>query len=127
MHVPAPVVNFVVGTKTTDPLQYTKQKGFCEDLDEGKFSLPLIHLMHSAPTNSVVRNIWTQRLVNNKASLAHKQTILELMKKSGSLQFTVDALDMLHVKVEKSIADLEAKFGVENFQLRLILELLRKN
>ncbi|KAJ5808864.1 geranylgeranyl diphosphate synthase [Penicillium riverlandense] len=107
--------------------EYTKQKGFCEDLDEGKFSLPLIHLMLSAPSNSVVRNIWTQRLVNNKASLAHKQTILELMKKSGSLQFTVDALDLLQDKVEKSISDLEAKFGVENFQLRLILEMLRKN
>ncbi|KAF9889737.1 hypothetical protein FE257_007043 [Aspergillus nanangensis] len=107
--------------------EYTKQKGFCEDLDEGKFSLPLIHLMHSAPSNAVVRNIWTQRLVHNMASVAHKHTILELMKTSGSLQFTVDALEILNLKVEKGISDLEGRFGMENFQLRLILEMLRKN
>ncbi|KAL2817761.1 isoprenoid synthase domain-containing protein [Aspergillus cavernicola] len=106
--------------------EYIKQKGFCEDLDEGKFSLPLIHLMQTMPCNYVVRNLWTQRRVNEKATLAHKQVILDLMEKSGSLQFTVDALDILHVEVKKSIAELERKFGVENFQLRLILELLGK-
>ncbi|CAI7646058.1 unnamed protein product [Penicillium glandicola] len=107
--------------------EYTKQKGFCEDLDEGKFSLPVIHMMLSAPSNTVIRNMWTRRLVNDRASLSHKQTILALMKKGGSLQFTEDALDILHTQVEKSISDLEGKFGVQNFQLRLILEILRKN
>ncbi|KAJ5167656.1 geranylgeranyl diphosphate synthase [Penicillium canariense] len=107
--------------------EYTKQKGFCEDLDEGKFSLPVIHMMLSAPSNTVIRNIWTRRLVNNQASLAHKQAILELLKKWGSLQFTEDALDVLHAQVQKSISDLEDKFGAQNFQLRLIVEMLRKN
>ncbi|EED11493.1 geranylgeranyl diphosphate synthase, putative [Talaromyces stipitatus ATCC 10500] len=107
--------------------EYTTQKGFCEDLDEGKFSLPVIHMMLSAPSNTVIRNIWTRRLVNTQASLSHKQAILELMKKGGSLQFTEDALDVLHAQVEKNISDLEGKFGAQNFQLRLILEMLRKN
>lgn len=109
------------------PCKYTKQKGFCEDLDEGKFSLPVIHMMLSAPSHTVIRNIWARRLVNDRASLSHKQTILELMKKGGSLQFTEDALGILHTQVEKSIYDLEGKFGVQNSQLRLILEILRKN
>lgn len=84
-------------------------------------------MMLSAPSSTVIRNIWTRRLINNQASLSHKQAILELMKKGGSLQFTEDALDVLHAQVEKSISDLEGKFGAQNFQLRLILEMLRKN
>ncbi|RMD43624.1 hypothetical protein DV735_g1542, partial [Chaetothyriales sp. CBS 134920] len=107
-------------------LEYTKQKGFCEDLDEGKFSIPLIHLMLSAPSNSVTRNIWTRRLVNNSCSLAHKQTILELMEKTGSLKFTLEMLGQLHAKVEKTISELEAEFGTDNIPLRRIVEMLQK-
>ncbi|KAL4867799.1 hypothetical protein BDV12DRAFT_209514 [Aspergillus spectabilis] len=105
--------------------EYTKQKGFCEDLEEGKFSLPLIHLLQAMPDNYVLRNVWMQRRVNRTATHAQKETILELMKKSGSLRFTLDTLGVLYSDVEKSIAELESKFGIENFQLRLILELLR--
>ncbi|KAL4914351.1 putative geranylgeranyl diphosphate synthase [Aspergillus aurantiobrunneus] len=105
--------------------EYTKQKGFCEDLEEGKFSLPLIHLLGAMPDNYVLKNIWMQRRVNRTASHAQKETILSLMKKSGSLRFTLDTLGVLYNDVEKSIADLESQFGHENFQLRLIVELLR--
>ena len=105
--------------------QYTKQKGFCEDLDEGKYSLPLIHLILSIPSDHLLRNVLTQRRVNDRSNLAHKQTILDMMKKGGSLKFTADMLDVLHTKVEKSVVELEKKFGVENLELRLIVEMLK--
>ncbi|KAL4935889.1 hypothetical protein BDV06DRAFT_228397 [Aspergillus oleicola] len=105
--------------------EYTKQKGFCEDLEEGKFSLPLIHLLQTMPNNYVLKNVWTQRRVTSTATHAQKEMILELMKKAGSLNFTLDTLGVLYDDMEKSIDKLERKFGAENFQLRLILELLR--
>ncbi|KAI9367408.1 putative geranylgeranyl diphosphate synthase [Aspergillus egyptiacus] len=105
--------------------EYGKQKGFCEDLEEGKFSFPLIHLLQTTPDNYVLKNVWMQRRVASTATQAQKETILEMMKKSGSLRFTLDTLGVLYNDVEKSIDELERKFGVENFQLRLILELLR--
>ncbi|RAK81477.1 bifunctional terpene synthase/polyprenyl synthetase family protein [Aspergillus fijiensis CBS 313.89] len=105
--------------------EYTKQKGYCEDLEEGKFSLPLIHLLQSMPENHVLRNVWMQRRVRGTATHAQKETILELMKRNGSLQFTEDTLKILYGHLEKSIGELERRFGAENFQLRLILELLR--
>jgi geranylgeranyl pyrophosphate synthase len=108
----------------TDKHQYTKQKGFCEDLDEGKYSLPLIHLVLSTPSDYLLRNILTQRRVNDGSSLAHTQAILDMMKKAGSLEFTADTLDLLHAKMEKSIGELEKKFGVENLELRLIVGML---
>ncbi|PWY68621.1 putative geranylgeranyl diphosphate synthase [Aspergillus heteromorphus CBS 117.55] len=105
--------------------EYTKQKGFCEDFEEGKFSLPLIHLLQAMPDSYVLRNVWMQRRVSGTATHAQKKTILDLMKKSGSLKFTSDTLGVLYGHVEKSIDELESRFGAENFQLRLILELLR--
>ncbi|KAI3329071.1 putative geranylgeranyl diphosphate synthase [Xylariaceae sp. AK1471] len=104
--------------------QYTEQKGFCEDLDEGKFSLPLIHLMHTNPNNQVLRNIWMQRRVNNGSSMAHKQTILAMMHQSGSLAFTADYVRELHTNVEKRVEELEAETGIENPKMGLILKML---
>lgn len=118
-------IHFSHSRDKTDRHQYTKQKGFCEDLDEGKYSLPLIHLILSMPSDYLLRNILTQRRVNDGSSLAHKQTILDMMKKGGSLKFTADVLDVLHTKVEKSVGELEKKFGVENLELRLILGMLK--
>ena len=77
------------------------------------------------PSDYLVRNILIQRRVNDRSSLAHKQTILDLMGKSGSLKFATDILDMLHTKVEKSVGELEKKFGAENLELRLIVEMLK--
>lgn len=65
-----------------------------------------------------------QRRVNRTATQAQKETILELMKKSGSLDFTLETLNVLYSEMEKSISEMEAKFRTENFQLRLIMELL---
>ncbi|KAL3470496.1 putative geranylgeranyl diphosphate synthase [Aspergillus californicus] len=105
--------------------EYTKQKGFCEDFEEGKFSLPMIHLMQALPNNYVLKNLLTQRRVKGTATHAQKQTLLDLMKQSGSLQFTKDFLHILYSDLKNSLAELDRKFGVENFQLRLILELLQ--
>lgn len=102
------------------------QKGFCEDLDEGKYSLPLIHLISSMPSDHLLRNLLMQRRVNDGSSLPHKQAILDMMKKCGSLKYTEDALDALQLKVEKSVGELEKKFGVQNMELRLIMEMLKR-
>lgn len=67
----------------------------------------------------------TQRRVNNQSSLAHKQTILAMMKKSGSLDYTVDILNALHTKLSNSVEELDRTFGVQNFELKLVLEMLK--
>ncbi|KAH6844759.1 putative geranylgeranyl diphosphate synthase [Chaetomium sp. MPI-CAGE-AT-0009] len=103
---------------------YTEQKGFCEDLDEGKYSLPLIHLLLTSRSETLLRNILTQRRVNGGSNVAHKQTLLALMEKSSSLAFTVQFLATLHAKVENNLEELEEQFGVQNYELRGILRML---
>jgi len=105
--------------------EYTSQKGFCEDLDEGKYSLPLIHLIASMPSDCLLRNILTQRRVNEQQLAEHKHTVLHLMKKHGSLDFTLDVMHSLHGTVEEEIEHLEDATGIENVEIKLILDLLK--
>ncbi|KAG7289912.1 hypothetical protein NEMBOFW57_006289 [Staphylotrichum longicolle] len=111
---------------------YTKQKGFCEDLDEGKYSLPLIHALGRCETygptttndgkNTVLRNLLSQRHVAGKMSLEQKKLFLEHLRKQGSLEYTRHALDALQVELKC----LAAQMGMlENDMLKGLLEALK--
>ncbi|KAF9998874.1 geranylgeranyl pyrophosphate synthetase [Entomortierella chlamydospora] len=41
--------------------QYSANKGFCEDLTEGKFSFPIIHSLRADPTSRKLLNILKQK------------------------------------------------------------------
>ncbi|KAK8047539.1 geranylgeranyl pyrophosphate synthase [Apiospora saccharicola] len=103
---------------------YEEQKGYCEDLDEGKYSLPLIHLLQTTAHEPLVRNLLTQRRVHGASNASHKQTLLALMEESGSLAFTADFLAELRGKVEAELAKLEGWTGLRNDPLRGLLRML---
>jgi geranylgeranyl pyrophosphate synthase len=74
--------------------EYVIQKGFAEDLDEGKYSLHLIHTLQSPPRHETIMliNLLTQRRVAGHSPLfEHKTLILELMKRARGLVFTAGA------------------------------------
>ncbi|KAM4055514.1 polyprenyl synthetase domain-containing protein [Hirsutella rhossiliensis] len=102
---------------------YARQKGFCEDLDEGKYSLPIIHALHSLSEDQgmVLRNMLAQRRVNGKSSLEHKQLILQLMQQSGSLNYTLAALRQLQSEIDKEVEAIELLSGFRNDGLRALL------
>lgn len=106
-------------------LQYTDQKGFCEDLDEGKYSLPLIHALETHPGNLLLRNILSTRRVHEKLTYKQKVFALEEIKASNSLDWTKFVLADLHSQVVAEIDNLERVFNKENFEIRTLLNLLR--
>lgn len=85
--------------------QYTKQKGFYEDLDEGKYSLPLIHALGcregrvapavTADQAILLHNMLSQRHVAGRMSLDQKKLFLEQLKLRGSLEYTRDTINIL--------------------------------
>ena len=109
----------------TNYQQYTNQKGFCEDLDEGKYSLPLIHLLLKEPDNLIVRNMLSTRCIQGHLSLEQKMIVLEEFKQAGSLTFARKVLEDLHRDICQEIQSLEAAFGIGNPLLRALWELLR--
>lgn len=111
---------------------YAKAKGFAEDLDEGKYSFMLIHCIQTLESEPELagemmqlRAFLVKRRHEGKLSQEAKREVLATMKKTESLQYTLSVLRGLHGELKKEVENLEAKFGEENFTLRVMLELLK--
>ena len=111
--------------KTNYTSQYAKQKGFCEDLDEGKYSLPLIHSLQTEPQNRQLQSILIQRRVAGKSALGHKILVLEHLQRTKSLEYTAEVLITLHDEIMRQIDGVEKTSRMANFPLRLLLDMLR--
>jgi ophiobolin F synthase len=106
---------------------YTKQKGFAEDLDEGKFSYPVVHcLQHNSALRDQIIGIFRQRPSSSlqpvsPLSQEAKGFILRCLKKSGAMEATRRELLDLETDLEAQTTSLEEKMGEENPLLRLLL------
>ncbi|KAJ6257964.1 Dimethylallyltranstransferase [Drechslerella dactyloides] len=99
--------------------QYAKNKGFAEDLTEGKFSFPIIHSIRANPTNLQIINILKQQTQDNGV----KQYAVAYMRdETKSFTYTESVLRDLH----EQAAGLLASFG-DNPALTAILEKLKTN
>jgi ophiobolin F synthase len=112
--------------------EYARQKGYAEDLDEGKYSFTLIHCINTleaeaslASEKMALRAFLIKRRVDSSLSNESKREVLDIMKKTKSLDYTLGVLRALQAELEKEVDSLEAKFGEENFSLRMMLELLK--
>ncbi|KAI3395455.1 hypothetical protein diail_1318 [Diaporthe ilicicola] len=105
---------------------YAAQKGFCEDLDEGKFSYPVVHcLANCSEYRGHILGVFRQRpTVPGAAAPLSKETkahLLGCLVRSGSLDHTLDCLRELERELELEIDALERLTGEANPMLRLCL------
>lgn len=63
---------------------YTKNKGLCEDLTEGKFSFPIIHSIQSDPGNHQLISILKQKTTDEEVKLY----ATSYMESTGSFAYT---------------------------------------
>ncbi|GLA05522.1 geranylgeranyl pyrophosphate synthase [Aspergillus niger] len=106
--------------------KYQEQKGFAQDLDEGKLSLPLIHLLTQSPNAALIENIQQERARNGKLPADLKQLILDEMRDQKILQLTEETLNGLEAKVFRHLERLEVSTGIKNFTFRFLLDRLRE-
>lgn len=108
---------------------YSEQKGFCEDLDEGKISYCLVMCAQKDKGRAdQIMGIFRQQ-----ASLGHpkalqrqiKEHILRLLEETGAMEATRGKLTELGKMVDAEIEGLEGIGGVENPLLKLLVEMLR--
>lgn len=78
---------------------YTSNKGFAEDLTEGKFSFPIIHAVRSDPSNRQILNILKQHPTDSSV----KEYAVQLMTKYGSFAYTLDVLSSLDTQCRTDI------------------------
>lgn len=103
--------------------QYREQKGFCEDLDEGKMSLPMIYALETSPiTHKILQRRPTKR---EKMPREVKMVILGEMTSCKALERTKAVVESLQAALYASIEELEAACGFRNERLRLLLDQIR--
>ncbi|KAI9472294.1 MAG: geranylgeranyl pyrophosphate synthase [Benjaminiella poitrasii] len=79
--------------------KYSDNKGFCEDLTEGKFSFPIIHSIRADPTNRQLLNILKQR----SNSIELKQHALQILEKTNTFSYCRQFLQVLEDEARNEI------------------------
>ncbi|KAH9965450.1 terpenoid synthase [Russula dissimulans] len=97
--------------------QYTTNKGFAEDLSEGKFSFPVVHGIHADTTNRRLLNVLQKR--PGTPTLKH-HAIDYLRDHSKSFEYTREVLAILEKRV---LGEIERLGG--NPMLQDVLQMLR--
>ncbi|KLJ13752.1 hypothetical protein EMPG_11327 [Blastomyces silverae] len=82
---------------------YSKNKGPCEDLTEGKFSFPIIHSIRSQPDNLQLINILKQKTTDEEV----KRYAVDYMERTGSFAYTRKTVMQLRDKALLLIDELE--------------------
>ncbi|KAF3905314.1 Dimethylallyltranstransferase [Dactylellina cionopaga] len=105
---------------------YTNQKGFCEDLDEGKFSYLVVHAWNNGSTEdrNRLRSIFQEGRRNNGLSREAKEEVLENLHKAGSFEYADKKLNHLQQDIDAEVAMLENKTRWDNWSLQFLLHKL---
>jgi geranylgeranyl pyrophosphate synthase len=104
---------------------YASQKGFCEDLDEGKFSYPVVCALGQTEKDvSMLRNILANPREGGYLSDELKRLALKQLVSSHSLEKSRMTITRLHAEVEKTITEVEDMLQTPNWILRLLVKKL---
>ncbi|KAI1108213.1 isoprenoid synthase domain-containing protein [Nemania sp. NC0429] len=87
--------------------EYGENKGFCEDLTEGKFSFLIIHSIRADPRNLQLINILKQKTTDVEV----KRYAVEYMRRTGSFEYTKRVIDILIDRARKATDELDALDG----------------
>ncbi|OAV99088.1 hypothetical protein, variant [Puccinia triticina 1-1 BBBD Race 1] len=95
---------------------YTVNKGYCEDLTEGKFSFPIVHAIRADPSNHQLLNVLRQRPTDDGIK---SYAVSYMKEKTKSLAYTRMVLTVLEGQADKEVARLG-----DNSALRSILSMM---
>jgi len=99
--------------------RYHNNKGFCEDLTEGKFSFPIIHSIHKDPSNLQLLNILKQRTENEEIK---KYAVAYMEEKTDSFGYTRGVLQALHVRAAELVEGHGGNDHLDRILEKLVVE-----
>ena len=96
------------------------QKGYCEDLTEGKFSFPISHALWPSTTNPSKAE--SLRILKTKPTDDRvKAHVVQILAETGSLEYTKSVLEGLYERAQGLLAGIP----VRNTAVEGVLEKLR--
>ena len=103
--------------------QYARQKGFCEDLDEGKISLPVIHSMQNSSQleKAQITGIFRGRSSNGLLPEMKTFVLKHLNERTASLAYIREMLKGMEGDLMEDLTAMEKAFSVPNPFLKSLL------
>ncbi|KAJ3652916.1 hypothetical protein Zmor_018841 [Zophobas morio] len=95
--------------------KYATVRGFCDDLDEGKFNFPIIHAMQSHPNDHRLLDMLKRRPLDMES----KKLFLDILESFGSFEYTRKELEKLKNGI---LIDVDNMNMGKNPQLERVLE-----
>ncbi|KAK7514275.1 isoprenoid synthase domain-containing protein [Phyllosticta citriasiana] len=83
------------------------QKGFAEDLTEGKFSFPVIHAIRADPSNLVLVNVLKQKTTDPEV----KKYAVQYMERKGSFDYSARCIRELRERALKLVEEGQLAVG----------------
>ncbi|KAL4876396.1 putative geranylgeranyl diphosphate synthase [Aspergillus karnatakaensis] len=109
---------------------YTEQKGAYEDLDEGKFSYPIVYcIAHDEGFRKFIHGVFRQQRSSITTGLAPlapeiKEYVVEYLRTSGTFEHCRRYLEQMEAEVVAEIGQVEKATEEANPVLRLLLKKL---
>ncbi|KAH3684960.1 hypothetical protein WICPIJ_004071 [Wickerhamomyces pijperi] len=97
-----------------------ENKGFCEDISEGKFSFPIIHSLRSSNDLSLM-GILKQRTQDDNI----KEFALQYLENTNSFKYTLDSIEFFKTKAIELLTEVKNQ-GKENVQEEIFLAVIEK-
>ncbi|KAK6537360.1 hypothetical protein TWF694_011552 [Orbilia ellipsospora] len=84
--------------------------GSASDLDEGVYSFTLVHTLSNGTPNDVrqLKGLLQMRFQQGGLTKEQKETIMRIVKRSGSLEYTLTVLDQLQDAIECKLVEMES-------------------
>eukprot|EP00906_Rhabdomonas_costata_P032100 RCo045250 len=101
--------------------EYGKNKDFCEDITEGKYSFPMIHHISCAKDDQKLQKILRQRTTEQSL----KRYALRLMRATGSLTYTRQVVIQYFEKMLSRIDELGGNPGLQKIVSKLQADFLK--
>ncbi|ORX58711.1 geranylgeranyl pyrophosphate synthase [Hesseltinella vesiculosa] len=98
--------------------KYSENKGFCEDLTEGKMSFPIIHAIRADTSNRQLMNIIAQK----PTGVEIKKYALEIIERTGSFAYVREFMKQKDQEAQEEIARLGGNPVLEKFLKALRVE-----
>ncbi|OBZ65076.1 Geranylgeranyl pyrophosphate synthase [Grifola frondosa] len=98
---------------------YTENKGFAEDLTEGKFSFPIVHAVRADPSNRQVLNILQKRPTTPTLKV---HAISYLKNQTKSFDYTISVMRDLEKQIREEIGRLGGNLRLEKIMDTLYVE-----
>lgn len=105
--------------------KYTKQKGFCDDLDSGTYTLPLVYAISQHSENLLLQNLLSTRLAEGTLDDAQKRLALDQMQLVKTDEFLRKILASLYDELRAELQCISSSFASENPQMELMLVMLK--